>query len=92
MLHEYRKEMAHKYHCYADIDFARIAHTSRRFSSGIQQHTWQLVSLFHNLRLLKRMKKPKYSEPMVAWGDSDELDVDKSRVRTYAPSSSAFLL
>jgi hypothetical protein len=49
MLHEYRKEMAHKYHCYADIDFARIARTSRRFSSGIQQHTWQLVSLFHTL-------------------------------------------
>ena len=26
----------------------------------------KLVSLFHNLRLLKRMKKPNYTEPMIA--------------------------
>ena len=42
----------------------------------------KLVSLFHNLRLLKRMKNPQYSEPMIAWGDSEELDVDRSRVIT----------
>ena len=40
----------------------------------------KLVALFHNLRLLKRMKKPNYSEPMVAWGDEEALDVEKSRV------------
>ena len=44
----------------------------------------KLVSLFHNLRLLKRMKKPQYSEPMIAWGDSEELDVACSRVTKYS--------
>lgn len=28
----------------------------------------KLVGLFHNLRLLKRMKHPNFYEPMVAWG------------------------
>ena len=28
----------------------------------------KLVRLFHNLRLLKRMKKPQYSEPMISHG------------------------
>ena len=38
---------------------------------------------FHNLRLLKRMKKPSYTEPRIAWGDADEIDVDSSRVTKY---------
>ena len=31
----------------------------------------KLVALFHNLRLLFRMKKPNYTEPMVGWNDED---------------------
>ena len=27
----------------------------------------KLVALFHNLRLLKRMKTPNYTEPMIAY-------------------------
>ena len=49
----------------------------------------KLVSLFHNLRLLKRMKKPQYSEPMIAWGDSEELDVACSRVTKYSAAGSS---
>ena len=43
----------------------------------------KLVALFHNLRLLKRMKTPNYTEPMIAWGDTDEVDVERSRVTKY---------
>ena len=43
------------------------------------------MALFHNLRLLKRMKKPNYTEPMIAWGDTDEVDVERSRVTKYEP-------
>ena len=39
----------------------------------------KLVGLFHNLRLLKRMKKPQYSEPVIAWTEG----LDKSGVTTY---------
>ena len=46
----------------------------------------KLVALFHNLRLLKRMKKPNYTEPMIAWGDTDEVDVEHSRVVKYQPA------
>ena len=49
----------------------------------------KLVALFHNLRLLKRMKNPQYSEPMIAWGDTEELDVDHSRVVKYSASASS---
>ena len=31
----------------------------------------KLVGLFHNLRLLTRMKKPAYSEPAIGWNDED---------------------
>ena len=44
-----------------------------------------LVGLFHNLRLLKRMKKPQYTEPTIAWND----DVEKTGVTTYAIGSPA---
>ena len=49
----------------------------------------KLVALFHNLRLLKRMKNPQYSEPMIAWGDTEELDVDHSRVVKFSASASS---
>ena len=31
-----------------------------------------LVALFHNLRLLFRMKKANYVEPMVSWNEEDK--------------------
>ena len=31
----------------------------------------KLVGLFHNLRLLARMKKPAYCEPAVGWNEED---------------------
>ena len=31
----------------------------------------KLVGLFHNLRLLKRMKKPTYTEPAIGWNDEE---------------------
>jgi hypothetical protein len=31
----------------------------------------KLVALFHNLRLLHRMKKPNYSEPAIGWNEDD---------------------
>ena len=31
----------------------------------------KLVALFHNLRLLARVKKPRYSEPAVGWNQDD---------------------
>ena len=31
----------------------------------------KLVGLFHNLRLLGRMKKPTYTEPALGWNDED---------------------
>ena len=44
-----------------------------------------LVGLFHNLRLLKRMKKPQYTEPAIAWTD----DLEKSGVIKYAAAGAA---
>ena len=44
-----------------------------------------LVGLFHNLRLLKRMKDPQYYEPAIAWGD----DLEKSHVTKFRPGESA---
>ena len=32
----------------------------------------KLVSLFHNLRLLSRARKPNYSEPAVSWTAGEE--------------------
>ena len=32
----------------------------------------KLVGLFHNLRLLFRLKKPDYTEPMVGWNEEDK--------------------
>ena len=42
----------------------------------------KLVSLFHNLRLLKRMNTPKYSEPAVGWTE----DTEHSGVTKYNPA------
>ena len=44
----------------------------------------KLVALFHNLRLLKRMKKPDYAEPAIAWTD----DPLHTGVVKYKPGSS----
>ena len=41
----------------------------------------KLVALFHNLRLIKRMKEAKYSEPTIAWSAvEDHSGVAKYRV------------
>ena len=45
----------------------------------------KLVRLFHNLRLLKRMNKPRYTEPALAWSD----DLDNSNVTKYSPTASS---
>ena len=42
-----------------------------------------LVGLLHNLRLLKRMMRPEYTEPAIAWSD----DLEKSAVGRYQPGS-----
>ncbi|KAL3929663.1 MAG: hypothetical protein SGPRY_001862 [Prymnesium sp.] len=31
----------------------------------------KLVGLFHNIRLLHRMKKPMYTEPAIGWNEED---------------------
>ena len=41
----------------------------------------KLVGLFHNLRLLKRMKKVSYAEPAVAWTDN----LERSAVTKFEP-------
>lgn len=45
----------------------------------------KLVSLFHNLRLLHRVKKPAYSEPAIGWNDEDfQTGLVKFGVAEYA--------
>ena len=45
----------------------------------------KLVALFHNLRLLQRMKKPAYSEPAIGWNDEDnKVGLVKYGVAEYA--------
>lgn len=55
----------------------------------------KLVALFHNLRLVYRMKKPAYEEPAVAWTDAnnpDESGIFKYGVAHYsAPTMKAIL-
>ena len=42
-------------------------------------------SLFHNLRLLARMRQPGYTEPAVAWTDSvDEVGITSYGVANYS--------
>ena len=41
----------------------------------------KLVGLFHNLRLLMRMRKVSYTEPAVGWTD----DLERSAVIKYEP-------
>lgn len=51
----------------------------------------KLVALFHNLRLLKRMKQPQYEEPAVGWSE----DVDHSyvtKMQLGVPSDTSGLL
>ena len=42
-----------------------------------------LVGLFHNLRLLKRMRKLPYAEQCVGWNDEDE------KTGSFAPALSS---
>lgn len=42
----------------------------------------KLVSLFHNLRLMKRMREPRYVEATVGWVDVEDM-LDKSGVAKY---------
>ena len=47
------------------------------------------MALFHNLRLLKRMKKPKYSEPAIGWNDEDfQVGLVKYGIAEYAAPTS----
>lgn len=46
----------------------------------------KLVALFHNLRLLNRVRQPQYSEPAVGWNTEDEKSgVTKYGVAHYEP-------
>ena len=51
----------------------------------------KLVYLFHNLRMMRKMKQSQYSEPTIAWGDENDEDErnTKSRVRSYTPTAAA---
>ena len=44
---------------------------SRRNRLGHEKSN-KLVALFHNLRLLKKMRKLLYSEPCVGWNEEEE--------------------
>ena len=49
----------------------------------------KLVALFHNLRLLRRMKKPNYAEPAIGWNADDaKSGVEKYGVANYEPLKS----
>ena len=50
----------------------------------------KLVAIFHNCRLLKRMKKPAYVEPAIGWNTEDNhAGVIKYGVADYQPRKSA---
>lgn len=42
----------------------------------------KLVGLFHNLRLMMRMKNTKYVEPAVGWEQEDDDDEDKGKAKS----------
>lgn len=44
----------------------------RRRNGLLHDKSDKLVGLFHNLRLMKRMKKPAYVEPAVGWTESEK--------------------
>ena len=49
----------------------------------------KLVALFHNLRLLFRMKRPNYTEPLLGWNDDDKkTGLVKYGVTHYEPVAS----
>ena len=44
----------------------------------------KLVALFHNLRLMARMKNPQYTEPAIGWNEEDDATgVTKFGVTNY---------
>ena len=50
----------------------------------------KLVTLFHNLRLLKRMKVPAHEEPALAWTE-DAMHTGVVKYKPHAGSSSGLL-
>ena len=65
-----------------------IQHTQlpREVNRGISVSTNKLDALFHNLRLLFRLKKPNYTEPMVRWNEEDtKTGLIKIGVTHYEP-------
>ena len=54
----------------------------RRRNRLFHEKANKLVSLFHNLRLLKRMQQVDYTEPAVAWTDN----LERSAVTIHKPS------
>ena len=55
----------------------------RRRNSLSHDKANKLVGVFHNLRLLMRMKRVSYAEPAVAWTD----DLDHSSILKFEPGS-----
>lgn len=46
----------------------------------------KLVALFHNLRLMFRMKQPMYTESLIGWNDEDNKSgVTKFGIAHYSP-------
>ena len=65
-----------------DVRRNRLEHTK----ASKHQTRGQLVALFHNLRLISRMKKPCYVEPAIGWNNEDERSgVVKYEVAHYEP-------
>ena len=50
-------------------EFAFIADRRRNKLAHVRAN--KLVSIFHNLRLLKRMNKTNYTEPAVGWTEEE---------------------
>jgi len=55
----------------------------RRRNSLAHSKANKLVGLFHNLRLLKRMRQVTYAEPAIAWTD----DLEQSSVTKFEPAA-----
>ena len=64
-------------------EFAFVKDRRRNRLSHVKAN--KLVRIFHNLRLIKRMNKPAYTEPAVGWLDEPE----KAGVTTYGVANYA---
>ena len=64
-------------------EFAFVKDRRRNRLSHVKAN--KLVALFHNLRLLGRMKKPGYVEPAVGWTvDDTKSGIKKWGLENYA--------